>query len=265
MTWGGRARGYRLETDADVRQTMRRPIASECGYVNGDDEEAAALTMRITVSENGPYLVSGGVPIVRLEIVTDDEGESVAFKETGRVESGERYTLCRCGMSDAKPFCDGSHTVGFDGSETAGHGSFSEQAASIDGPGLVLRDARALCAEARFCDHAGGLWNLVGECADPDVRDLAEREAQLCPSGRYVLCDAETDQPIEPLLEPSIALIEDPALGVSGPIFVRGGIEIVDSEGEPYEIRNRVTLCRCGQSGNKPFCDGSHIKANFRE
>ena len=46
--------------------------------------------------------------------------------------------------------------------------------------------------------------------------------------------------------------------GVSGPLFVRGGIKVLDSRGEPYEIRNRVTLCRCGRSSNKPLCDGSH-------
>ncbi|HAS05054.1 MAG TPA: iron-binding protein, partial [Dehalococcoidia bacterium] len=31
------------------------------------------------------------------------------------------------------------------------------------------------------------------------------------------------------------------------------------AKGEPYEVRNRVTLCRCGKSSNKPICDGSHL------
>jgi CDGSH-type Zn-finger protein len=222
--------------------------------------------MQITVTKDGPYEVRGDVPLVRLEIETNTAGESVGWRESGRVEGGERYFLCRCGRSASKPFCDWSHAdADFEGTETAGHDSYQQVSVSIDGPGVVLRDARGLCAEARFCDRGGGLWNLVEECGEPQARSLAEEEAQLCPSGRYVMVDRETGEPIEPQLEPSIAVIEDPHLGVSGPLFVRGGIAVVDADGTAYEVRNRVTLCRCGQSANKPFCDGSHIVAEFRD
>lgn len=221
--------------------------------------------MRITVTPDGPYLVEGGVPLVRAEIVVNEDGEAVAWREIEQLDAGESYMLCRCGHSADKPFCDFTHLgVGFDGTETAGHASFAEMAVNIGGGGLDLHDARRLCAEARFCDRAGGLWNLVSRCGDPDVRALAIEVAELCPSGRYVACGPD-GEPLEPELEPSIVLVEDPQLGVSGPLFVRGGIEIVDAAGEPYEVRNRVTLCRCGASKNKPFCDGSHIAAGFRD
>ncbi len=59
--------------------------------------------------------------------------------------------------------------------------------------------------------------------------------------------------------------MEDPSLGVSGPLWVRGGIPIFSAQYEPYEVRNRVTLCRCGHAENKPFCDGSHIAARFKD
>jgi CDGSH-type Zn-finger protein len=220
--------------------------------------------MRIKVTEDGPYLVSGGVPIIRLQIVVNEHGESVGWREIERIGEPHRAMLCRCGSSACKPYCDGSHErVEFDGTETAGHVAYLEQAVPIDGPGVRLHDARMLCAEARFCDRGGGLWNLVERCGDPEARALAEEEAALCPSGRYALFDAETGEPHEPPFEPSVALIEDPHLGASGPLFVRGGIPVVDADGTSYEIRNRVTLCRCGQSVNKPFCDGSHIAAGF--
>lgn len=219
--------------------------------------------VRIEVTWNGPYEVYGGVPLIRAEIVTNDKGESVGWREIERIDTSGMYRLCRCGRSATKPFCDSSHFDGFDGTETAGGDSFAQMSVDISGPGVVLHDARCLCAEARFCDRAGGLWNLVGECDDPEKRALAEEEAMLCPSGRYVLCDARTGQAKEPEYEPSIILIEDPSLGVSGPIFVRGGIPIISADGEPYEVRNRATLCRCGASANKPFCDGSHIKVRF--
>lgn len=221
--------------------------------------------MRITVTEDGPYLVTD-VPLVRAEIVVNDAGESVGYREIERLDVPYRYSLCRCGMSATKPFCDGSHMdVAFDGTETAGHDSYAETSACIDGPGLRLRDVRRLCAEARFCDRAGGLWNLIEGADDPQVRVLVEEEAMLCPSGRYVACDPDTDAPREFDLEPSIVLLEDPQMGVSGPLFVRGGVPVFDAQGQPYEVRNRVTLCRCGHSSNKPFCDGSHISAKFRD
>jgi hypothetical protein len=70
----------------------------------------------------------------------------------------------------------------------------------------------------------------------------------------------QTGKAIEPALEKSIVIIEYPAKGEHGPLWVRGGIPVVSAYGKPYTIRNRLTLCRCGKSGNKPFCDGSHIQ-----
>ncbi|SPE60202.1 hypothetical protein SBV1_390038 [Verrucomicrobia bacterium] len=65
-------------------------------------------------------------------------------------------------------------------------------------------------------------------------------------------------KPIEPKFEPSLGLIEDTDKKVSGPIWVRGGIPVISADGKTYEIRNRMTLCRCGRPDNKPFCNGAH-------
>jgi CDGSH-type Zn-finger protein len=67
------------------------------------------------------------------------------------------------------------------------------------------------------------------------------------------------------VFEPSIGVVEDPQIGVSGPLWVRGGIQVEAADGTPYEVRNRVTLCRCGASQNKPFCDGSHAAIGFTD
>ena len=45
---------------------------------------------------------------------------------------------------------------------------------------------------------------------------------------------------------------------IEGPLWVTGGIPIERSDGQPFETRNRVTLCNCGHSSRKPLCDGSH-------
>jgi hypothetical protein len=128
----------------------------------------------------------------------------------------------------------------------------------LDGPGLKLSDAKILCASARFCHRAGGIWALIPTANNPGDKKIAIEEAVDCPSGRLVVYDNETGKPIEPTFEPSIALIEDPFIKTIGPLWVRGGIPITSFDDMPYEIRNRVTLCRCGKSRNKPFCDSSH-------
>ena len=63
----------------------------------------------------------------------------------------------------------------------------------------------------------------------------------------------------------SIGLVEDPAQGCAGPLWLRGGIPVVAADGFAYEVRNRMTLCRCGASQNKPFCDGAHARIGFQD
>ncbi|MCU1494224.1 MAG: hypothetical protein JWO62_1988 [Acidimicrobiaceae bacterium] len=76
--------------------------------------------MSIGVTADGPYVVSGGVPIARHVIVADNEGGSVGWQQGESFGAGEEYHLCRCGQSANKPFCGESHQrVRFNGTETA--------------------------------------------------------------------------------------------------------------------------------------------------
>ena len=171
-----------------------------------------------------------------------------------------------CGHSGSKPYCDGTHAkIGFEGTETASRKPYREQAKLIEGPVLSLTDAESLCAFARFCDPNGQVWRLVEETDHAKAKQDFARQTCDCPSGRLVAWDNETGKPIEPKLEPSLGLIEDPVEQCSGPIWVRGGIQVIAADGFRYEIRNRVTLCRCGASKNKPFCDGTHAAIKFRD
>ena len=213
----------------------------------------------IQVTRDGPYLVSGGVALSEQWIVTNPEGESLDYREGKKYPAQPQYALCRCGRSANKPFCDGTHKkVRFDGTETASHRPYLEQAETFEGPTMLLTDQENLCAFARFCDPKGRVWNLVAETDNPEAQRLVKHEAGHCPGGRLVAWDRETGKPLEPQLEPSLGLIEDTDKRVSGPIWVRGGIPVFSADGETYEVRNRMTLCRCGRSDNKPFCNGAH-------
>jgi hypothetical protein len=128
-----------------------------------------------------------------------------------------------------------------------------------------LLDAEALCGFARFCDPNGQVWNQVAQTDSPAVRATFSRQVGNCPSGRLVARDRSTQKDVEPHLPMSIGLVEDPAQGCSGPLWLRGRIPVVAADGFEYEVRNRVTLCRCGESKNKPFCDGTHASIKFRD
>ena len=225
-----------------------------------------ATGAKIVVTHNGPYVVAGDVPIAVQIITANDEGESWDWVQGQSLEGGATYDLCRCGRSKHKPFCDGSHTViHFDGAEAASRAPFKQQAETIAGPTVTLSDAESLCAFARFCDAGGKIWSLINQTDAPDMRALVVREANHCPSGRLVVHDRQTGAALEDPLPVSIGVVEDPAMDCSGPLWVRGGIRIESADGTPYEPRNRVTLCRCGASSNKPFCDGSHASIKFKD
>ncbi len=219
---------------------------------------------KIIVTANGPYRVVGSVPLAQQVITPNRAGESWEWTQGRSFAAGPEYELCRCGHSGNKPFCDGTHLkIGFDGTETASRRPVARQSEVLTGPSLVLEDAENLCAFARFCDPGGKIWALLERSEEPSTRDLVIREAQHCPSGRLVLHERSSKAGFEPELPPSIGVVEDPALGCSGPLWVRGGVRIESADGKVYERRNRVTLCRCGASANMPFCNGSHASVRF--
>ncbi|HXP30657.1 MAG TPA: CDGSH iron-sulfur domain-containing protein [Stellaceae bacterium] len=221
--------------------------------------------IRVVVSKDGPYIVTGNVPLSQQTIGTDAEGGSEKWIEGKTFPVRQTYSLCRCGQSKTKPFCDDTHArIKFDGTETAGREPYLKQAKVFDGPVSALTDAESLCAFGRFCDPNGQVWNQVERSDEPKIRASFVRQVENCPAGRLVAWDKATGKPLEPKLPVSIGLIEDPAQHCSGPLWLRGGISVISGDGFVYEVRNRITLCRCGQSRNKPFCDGTHAAIKFR-
>lgn len=219
--------------------------------------------VKIKIIKDGPYIVTGDVPMV--EKIITPKGNSYEYKEGRTFPRKKVYSLCRCGKSKNLPYCDGEHSkTGFDGTELASREKYNDRANVFKGPGIdLLDDGR--CAIARLChEEHGSVWQLVKKSDNPEYREEVIRGAINCPTGRLVAVDKEGNE-IEPEYEPSIEIIQDPEKNVSGPLFVKGNIPIESSDGTMYEIRNRVGLCRCGSSKNTPFCDGKHIKAGFND
>jgi CDGSH-type Zn-finger protein/uncharacterized Fe-S cluster protein YjdI len=136
----------------------------------GSDKPPVVNTLR--VRENGPLAIEAALTL------------------KGETSEAVRATLCRCGQSQNKPFCDGSHTA------------------------------------------AG--FAATGEPATKAFEALAVRDG-----------------------------VVDIAPLPNGPLKLKGSLELVSGTGRTFDKVTQAFLCRCGQSQNKPFCDGSHKAAGF--
>ena len=201
----------------------------------------------IECKENGPYIVKG------LGELTGPAGDGVPAKPV--------MALCRCGASANKPFCDGSHAKnGFSGARLS-DGS-NDRRDSYAGKAITIHDNRGICSHAGVCtDRLAAVWRLGEEpWIDPDG---ASAEAiieviQACPSGALGY-SIDGEEAAAPDRGPAIKISKD------GPYHVTGGIAIADAAQGAVASRKHYTLCRCGASKNKPYCDGSHWDAGFRD
>lgn len=213
---------------------------------------------RIEILENGPYVVSGELPIIPKRAMVSEEGEPLTWATSDALPSSRPIHLCRCGHSQRKPFCDGTHeSIDFDGTQTASPEPFEELQKTYEGEGIRVHRVGRICEHASFCANKTTDWyQLLPSTRDTNVRGQVIGMIEHCPSGALVYeIDGEV---IEPDLPRAVSPILD------GPLWVTGRVTITRSDGLPLETRNRVTLCRCGQSKNKPLCDGTHSEVGFR-
>jgi len=205
---------------------------------------------RITPTEDGPYLIEGAGEITRMR-----DGEAVPLDAT--------VALCRCGGSQNKPFCDGTHArIGFSGAKDPDRvPNRRDSYASADGR-IAIQDDRGLCAHAARCtDNLASVFRLDTEpWIDPDGAAAAEIASvvEKCPSGALSYTFDGTEH-LERGGSPSIGYAP------GGPYVVTGGVELVGVDMPDGSTTDHFTLCRCGASQNKPFCSGKHWTVDFDE
>ena len=208
--------------------------------------EQKKLGANITPSPDGPYLVKD------LEKFSNQKGP---------IETKKTIALCRCGGSANKPFCDGTHSkIGFSSAKLDGH--VEDNRDNYEGEQITIHDNRGICAHAGRCtDGLPPVFRLKQEpWIDPNASDSKEISGVIgkCPSGAlsYSVDGVEHRDRDG---EPAIFVAPD------GPYLVSGGPELLDTSRSEGASTEHFTLCRCGGSKNKPFCDGTHWHIEFKD
>jgi CDGSH-type Zn-finger protein len=200
----------------------------------------------IAPTKDGPYLVK--------------DLENFA-NQKGPIETKETMALCRCGGSGNKPFCDGTHTkIGFSSAKLEGR--IEDKRDNYEGKKITIHDNRGICAHAGRCtDGLPKVFRLKEEpWIQPDAATVEEIIATIkkCPSGAlsYSIENVEyRDREGEPAI----------FIAPNGPYVVSGGPELIDTARGEGASEEHFTMCRCGGSKNKPFCDGTHWYIKFQD
>ena len=219
-----------------------------------DPKNKSNTEFQIIPLPNGPYYYFTDFEPKVIDGIVNSRGEEL--------RNLKGAALCRCGASDNKPFCVGVHgEIGFSGrKETDGH---LDKRVNYVGKEITIHDNRGICSHVGFCTESlPSVFKQGGEpWIDPNgaSKDEIITTIEKCPSGAlsYSLKGVEhRDQEREPLV----------TVSNDGPYFVTGGIQIVGHENRAEEVSNEhCTLCRCGSSKNKPFCDGTHWSIGFKD
>lgn len=181
--------------------------------------------------------------------------------KNGPVETKAKMVLCRCGQSANKPFCDGTHSkIGFTSAKESPRNK--DQHDHYRGKNITIHDNRSICAHAGYCtDQLAEVFRIRLEpWVDPDADSLAAIIATIkqCPSGAlsYSVEGSEADSGGQ---QASVFIAPN------GPYVVSGNIDFDDAGWAEGANKASFTLCRCGASKNKPFCDGSHWDIKFSD
>jgi CDGSH-type Zn-finger protein len=202
-------------------------------------------TTSIQPATDGPYLVRNLAQL---------------GNRAGAIETSASMALCRCGGSANKPFCDGTHArIGFSSAKLGDR--LPDRQVDYRAERITIHDNRSLCAHAGYCTQRLASVFLYGQEPWIDPRGASAEDIiatiRACPSGAL----SYTASGAAPAADtPAQAAI---FVAPNGPYVVTGAAQLSDSAPAAGADAERYTLCRCGGSKNKPFCDGSHWNNGF--
>jgi CDGSH-type Zn-finger protein len=213
---------------------------------------------------NGPYILIDDIEPKIVKNLQNSKGEPLS--------AIRGVSLCRCGASNNKPFCDGTHSkIGFssenkgDAKDISHHDNLvKDKRKNYVGKRITIHDNRKICSHAAECvNNSPSVFKLNARpWINPDAADIEEiiNTVRKCPSGAlsYSLDGIEyrdQNQQVEPMI----------TVFKNGPYLITGGIELSGEQIQWAEgsSKEHYALCRCGASNNKPFCDGMHRTVNF--
>lgn len=201
----------------------------------------------ITLAPDGPYIVKA------LKQLSN---------KNGPIECKETMALCRCGASENKPFCDGTHAkIGFSSARLDERSE--DRLETYRGKKITIHDNRGICAHAGVCtDNLSAVFRMKQEpWIDPDAASAEDiiNTIDNCPSGALSYSINEPEAASSNDSEPSVFIAPN------GPYVVSAGDGLLDTSWGEGASKSQFTLCRCGASKNKPFCDGSHWGVEFTD
>lgn len=206
---------------------------------------------KITAAPDGPLIVDNPPNLTG----------SVAAELTGKPKTA----LCRCGASANKPYCDGSHSkIGF--TSTPDHSRLRNAAVDytgqVNGVDVTVSYTPVLCTHAAQCQaRAVAVFNPKAKPWIQPENGTLEAIMDViaaCPSGALRVSVGE--QPAQHMTTGEVAI----AVEKDGPYHVSNVALEAEFNGVGAS-RAKYSLCRCGLSKNKPFCDGSHYDAKWSD
>jgi CDGSH-type Zn-finger protein len=217
---------------------------------------ALAEKPKIVPIANGPlYLINSQTP-QKVENLQNSKGEPIS-----RIAS---VALCRCGGSKNKPFCDGTHGPSGFSSENKNPPQAADKRKDYFGEKITVHDNRRICSHSAEClRNLESVFSLKERpWINPDhatVESVIDT-VRKCPSGALSYSVNGEEHRDQTDRKPVVIVDKN------GPYRVEGGIELVGVENlATGASKEHYTLCRCGASNNKPFCDGTHLSVKFRD
>ncbi len=190
----------------------------------------------ITPLKNGPLRVEG------LKIFEGVEGQ---------IETTQEMLLCRCGQSNNKPFCDGAHVAS--GFKDKREENEDDERLIFPGDPITIYENVAICSHAGYCPSGKpDKWRPKMPNSGFTDEELIEK-IKKCPSGALSYARGTTEH-----RNPKAGRPQNIRIRKDGPLEIEGGIELRNAEWGECASHEHCTLCRCGASKFKPFCDGTH-------